>query len=146
VRLRVDNRGRSTARNVAVRVLKLHRWVPANGEWIRSRPELDGRLLQPSDHLAREPDLVDVFPDSERIVDLASVDVVTVALDGVWPQAELESPEIWEHLLVEGPLPEILRPPRAGLQTRISRRDRDRPRVSPRPGSGPRPRRPAPGA
>jgi hypothetical protein len=44
------------------------------GDWIRSRPELDGRLLQPSNQLASEPDLVDVFPYSDRIVDLASVD------------------------------------------------------------------------
>jgi hypothetical protein len=81
VRLRVDNRGCSTARNVAVRVLKVHRWTPVTGEWVRSRPELDGRLLQPSNHLAGEPDLVDVFPYSDRIVDLASVDLAR-ACDG----------------------------------------------------------------
>jgi hypothetical protein len=74
VRLRLDNRGRSTARNVGVRVFKMHRWDTATASWIRSRPELDGRLLQPSNQLASEPDLVDVFPYSDRIVDLASVD------------------------------------------------------------------------
>lgn len=73
VRLRVDNRGRSTARNVGVRLLKTRRWDPANAEWIRSRPELDGRLLQPSNHQINEPDLLDVFPYTDRIVDLASV-------------------------------------------------------------------------
>lgn len=84
VRLRLDNRGRSTARNVAARVLRLHRWDPRTGEWIRSRPELDGRLLQPSNHLDSEPDLVDVFPFTDRIVDLASVDLTRVS-DGAHP-------------------------------------------------------------
>jgi hypothetical protein len=79
VRLRLDNRGRSTARNVAVRGLRMHRWDPANAEWARSRPELDGRLLRPSNHLASEPDLVDVFPHSDRIVDLVSVDLARVS-------------------------------------------------------------------
>jgi hypothetical protein len=84
VRLRVDNRGRSTARNVAVRVLKVHRWDPASRDWIRSRPELDGRLLQPSNHLTSEPDLLDVFPRTDRVVDLASVDLTRVS-DGANP-------------------------------------------------------------
>jgi hypothetical protein len=74
VRLRIDNRGRSTARNVVVSVLKVHRWDPASAAWIRSRPELDGRLLQPSNQLASQPAPVDVFPHSDRIVDLTSVD------------------------------------------------------------------------
>jgi hypothetical protein len=152
VRLRVVNRGRSTARNVAVRVLKVHRWDPVSADWIRSRPELVGRLLQPSNHLASEPDLVDVFPSSDRIVDLASVDLtrvsrganpicveishpwppneanlletatwrlellvcgdnikpersfVSLSFDGLWPQAESESPEIWDHFVIHGPL------------------------------------------
>jgi hypothetical protein len=68
VRLRLANRGRSTARNVAVSVLKVHRWNPVSAEWVRPRPELDGRLLQPSNQLASKPDLVDVFPYSDRIV------------------------------------------------------------------------------
>jgi hypothetical protein len=114
VRLRVDNRGRSTARNVAVRVLRVHRWEPATGEWVRSRPELDGRLLQPSNHLAGEPDLVDVFPYSDRIVDFASVDLAR-ACDGAnamyveishpWPpnEANLLESAIWRlELLVCG--------------------------------------------
>jgi hypothetical protein len=75
VRLRVDNRGRSTARNVCVRILRVYRWDALATDWIRARPELDGRLLQPSNHLAGEPDLLDVFPYSDRIVDLASVQV-----------------------------------------------------------------------
>lgn len=114
VRLRVDNRGRSTARNVAVRVLKLHRWDPVGAEWIRSRPELDGRLLQPSNHLASEPDLLDVFPYTDRIVDLASIDLARVS-DGVnplcieishpWPpnEANFLEPAVWRlELLVCG--------------------------------------------
>lgn len=114
VRLRLDNRGRSTARNVGVRVLKLHRWDPARAEWLRSRPELDGRLLQPSNHLASEPDLLDVFPLSDRIVDLASVDLERLA-DGAgplfveisrpWPpnEANMLEPAIWRlELLVCG--------------------------------------------
>jgi hypothetical protein len=156
VRLRLDNRGRSTARNVGVRVLKVHRWDPASGEWVRSRPELDGRLLQPSNQLANEPYLVDVFPHSDRIVDLASIgydrgpegtspifveishpwppneanvlepatwrlellvvgdnisperSFVTLSFDGTWPRPE--SLAIWEHFLVQGPLPEISQP------------------------------------
>jgi hypothetical protein len=114
VRLRVDNRGRSTARNVAVRVLKVHRWEPATGEWVRLRPELDGRLLQPSNHLPSEPNLIDVFPYSDRIVDLASVDLAR-ASDGAdamyveisqpWPPnaANLLDSAIWRlELLVCG--------------------------------------------
>ena len=79
VRLRLCNDGRSTARNIAVRILRVHRWDPASAQWTRSRPELDGRLLQPSNHLAGDPDLVDVFPYSDRIVDLASVDLARVS-------------------------------------------------------------------
>jgi hypothetical protein len=74
VRLRVDNGGRTTARNVGVRILKVHRWDPGTREWARTRPELDGRLLQPSNHLASEPSLLDVFPHTDRIVDLASLE------------------------------------------------------------------------
>src|SRR5262249_42933210 len=73
VRLRLDNSGRSTARNVGVRVLQVHRWDVDRQVWLRARPELDGRLLQPSNQLPSEPDLVDVFPSSDRIVDLVSV-------------------------------------------------------------------------
>jgi hypothetical protein len=73
VRLRVDNRGRSTAQRVGVRVLQLHRWDQSRAAWLRVRPEVDGRLLQPSNQVAGEPDTVDVFPNSDRIVDLVSV-------------------------------------------------------------------------
>ena len=69
VRLRLDNRGRSTARNVGVRVLQVHGWDATRRDWIRARPELDGRLLQPSNQLPDEPDTVDIFPSSDRIVD-----------------------------------------------------------------------------
>jgi hypothetical protein len=114
VRLRLDNRGRSTARNVGVRVLKVHRWDPESGDWIRSRPELDGRLLQPSNQLASEPDLVDVFPYSDRIVDLASVDhgraserksPIFVEISHPWPpnEANILEPATWQlELLVVG--------------------------------------------
>jgi hypothetical protein len=74
VRVRLVNRGRSTARNVCLRVVKVHWWDRAGGGWIRARPELDGRLLQPSNRLANEPTLMDVFPRSDGIVDLASVE------------------------------------------------------------------------
>jgi hypothetical protein len=151
VRMRVHNRGRSTARRVAVRVLQVHHWDQDRRQWIRARPELDGRLLQPSNQLPSDRDLevVDVFPDSDRIMDLASVSYglepdgprpvfveigrpwppnkanildpgtwkldlivcgdnisaqryfITVSFDGSCP--ELESPEIWDHFLIEGP-------------------------------------------
>jgi uncharacterized protein YndB with AHSA1/START domain len=114
VRLRLDNRGRSTARNVGVRVLDVHRWDGANSRWVRSRPELDGRLLQPSNQLASEPDLVDVFPYSDRIVDLASVDhdraaegesPIFVEISHPWPpnEANILEPATWQlELLVVG--------------------------------------------
>jgi hypothetical protein len=114
VRLRVDNSGRSTARNVAVRVLKVHRWDRASAEWVRSRPELDGRLLQPSNQLTSEPDLVDVFPYSDRIVDLASVDLarvtdaknsIFVEISHPWPpnEANMLEPATWRlELMVCG--------------------------------------------
>ena len=114
VRMRLDNRGRSTARNVGVRVLKVHRWDPAGNAWIRSRPELDGRLLQPSNQLASEPGLVDVFPHSDRIVDLASVDYdraangktpISVEIGHPWPpnEANILEPATWQlELLVVG--------------------------------------------
>jgi hypothetical protein len=35
VRLRVDNRGRSTARRVGVRVLQVHTWDEQGGRWMR---------------------------------------------------------------------------------------------------------------
>ena len=106
VRLRLDNRGRSTARNAAVSVLKVHRWDRDRGEWARSRPELDGRLLQPSNQLASQPDLVDVFPHSDRIVDLASVDFnrvsnggspIFVEISHPWPpnEANVLEPGTW---------------------------------------------------
>jgi hypothetical protein len=92
----------------------VHCWHPASGAWIRSRSELDGRLLQPSNQLAGQPDLVDVFPYSDRIVDLASVDYNRVA-DGAspifieithpWPpnEANILEPATWRlELLVAG--------------------------------------------
>ena len=151
VRMRVNNRGRSTAQRVAVRVLQVHRWDESRGRWMRARPELDGRLLQPSNQLPSDRDLevVDVFPDSDRIVDLASVGYgsetdnrspVFVEIGRPWPHnranvldtgawrldlmvcgdnisarryfvtvsfdgscLKLESPDIWQHFLVEGP-------------------------------------------
>ena len=114
VRMRLDNHGRSTARNVGVRLLKVHRWDPAGGKWLRSRPELDGRLLQPSNQLASEPDLVDVFPHSDRIIDLASVDYdrtsngkspISVEISHPWPpnEANILAPATWQlELLVVG--------------------------------------------
>jgi hypothetical protein len=156
VRLRIVNRGRSTARNVAVSLLKVHRWDPAARGWIRARPELDGRFLQPSNQVAGQPDLLDVFPHSDRIVDLASVDfdrvtqgaspifveithpwppneanvlepgawrlelllvgdniraarsLVAITFDGTWSDAE--SADIWQHFLVDGPVPELAQP------------------------------------
>ncbi len=66
--------------------------------------ELDGRLLQPSNQLASQPDLVDVFPHSDRIVDVASVDFNRVS-DGAspmfveithpWPPNEANVLEPW---------------------------------------------------
>ena len=84
VRVRLDNRGRSTARNVCVRLLKTNRWDPGTATWIRARPELDGRLLQPSNQLATEPNLVDIFPNSDRLIDVASIDLAR-ASDGKTP-------------------------------------------------------------
>jgi hypothetical protein len=114
VRLRVENRGRSTARNVAVRILKVHRWAEPDGVWVRARPELDGRLLKPSNHLAAEPDLLDVFPFSDRILDLASVDLtrlraganpLVVEISRPWPpnEANMLEPATWRlELMVCG--------------------------------------------
>ena len=124
VRLRLANSGRSTARNVGVSVLKIHRWDPASATWIRSRPELDGRLLQPSNQLASQPELVDVFPYSDRIVDLASVDLdrasdehrpVFVEISQPWPpnHANVLEPASWQlELLVCG---DNIRPERSFL-------------------------------
>jgi hypothetical protein len=114
VRLRVVNNGRLTARNLCVSLLKVHRWDPAGGGWARSRPELDGRLLQPSNQLASQPELVDVFPHSDRIVDLASVDFgrvsdgqgsIFVEISQPWPpnEANVLEPATWRlELLVVG--------------------------------------------
>jgi hypothetical protein len=114
VRVRLDNRGRSTARNVCVRLLKTHRWEPEQTTWIRARPELDGRLLQPSNQLSTEPNLVDVFPHSDRVIDLASVDLaraddgkapVFIEIGHPWPPNEANTlePGIWRlELMVCG--------------------------------------------
>lgn len=76
VRLRLDNRGRSTARRVGVRVLQVHQWAHDHEQWIRARPELEGRQLRPSNQLLdrHDADLLDVFPASDRIIALVSVD------------------------------------------------------------------------
>jgi hypothetical protein len=74
IRMRVYNTGRSTARNVAVRLLQTHRWDPATRTWRRARPELDGWLLQPSNQYQTKPDTVDVVPGSDRLIDLASAE------------------------------------------------------------------------
>src|SRR5262249_6595714 len=114
VRLRLDNHGRSTARNVGVSVLKVHHWEPTGTDWIRARPELDGRLLQPSNQLASQPNLVDVFPHTDRIVDLASVDpsrasegtssiVVEISYPRPPNEANILEPGIWRlELLMVG--------------------------------------------
>lgn len=73
VRLRLVNRGRSTARRVGIRVLRIHSWDEDCRQWRRVRPELDGRLLEPSNQLSDEAGTVDVFPHSDRIIDLVSV-------------------------------------------------------------------------
>ena len=149
VRLRVDNQGRSTARNVGVRLLQIHAWDRMGHTWIRARPELDGRLLQPSNHLPDEPDRLDVFPYSDRIVDLASLGPlpdadgsrpICLEISRPWPPSranllepgrwrlellvcgdnikaqryyvtvsvdrgdlDVDSPEVWEHFLIDGP-------------------------------------------
>ena len=81
---------------------------------MRARPELDGRLLQPSNQQASDPDLVDVFPQSDRIVDLASVELarssdasspVFIEISHPWPpnQANALEPGTWRlELLVRG--------------------------------------------
>jgi hypothetical protein len=92
--------------NVGVRIMKVHRWDAATGDWARSRPELDGRLLQPSNQLPSEPELVEVFPSSDRIVDLASVDLaraakganpIFVEISHPWPpnEANVLEPATW---------------------------------------------------
>jgi hypothetical protein len=106
-------------------------------------------LLQPSNQLPTEPATVDVFPNSDRIIDFASLGYgaepdgrgpVFVEIGHLWPpnkanalgrgmwrltllvsgdnikaeryfvtvsfdrtRLDPESPEIWEHFLVEGP-------------------------------------------
>jgi hypothetical protein len=72
-RMRVVNHGRSTARNVAIRLLRTRRWDADGDVWRRARPELDGWLLQPSNQYEAEARALDVFPNSDRVVDLASV-------------------------------------------------------------------------
>jgi hypothetical protein len=107
VRLRLDNRGRSTARRVGVRVLEVHHWDDDGRRWRRVRPELDGRLLRPSNQLAGEAGTVDVFPHAERIIDLMSVGggqdmdgptPVTVEIGEPWPpnQANALGAGTWE--------------------------------------------------
>jgi len=111
VRLRIDNQGRSTARNVGVRLLQVWAWDRDAPAWVRARAELDGRLLQPSNHLPDEPDTVDVFPYSDRIVDLVSVGAgdgrqpICLEINHPWPPsgANLLAPGEWRlELLVCG--------------------------------------------
>jgi hypothetical protein len=114
VRLRVDNRGRSTAQRIGVRVLQLHCWDAGQAAWRRARPELDGRLLQPSNQPSSEPDTVDVFPNSDRFVDLVSVGCgpaadgphpFVIEIGHPWPpnQANVLEPGTWQlELLVCG--------------------------------------------
>jgi hypothetical protein len=107
VRLRVDNRGRSTARRVRVRVLQVHSWDQGGRQWRRACPELDGRLLEPSNQLSDEPGTVDVFPHSDRIIDLVSVGggldedgprPVILEIGQPWPpnQANALAPGTWK--------------------------------------------------
>jgi hypothetical protein len=114
VRMRVYNSGRTTARNVGIRLLETHRWDPAAQNWRRARPELDGWLLQPSNQHEAKPDTLDVVPGSDRLIDLASAEY-TPGADGTlpffveiiqpWPpnQANRLDPGSWQlHLLVCG--------------------------------------------
>jgi hypothetical protein len=107
VRLRLENRGRSTARNVGVFVLQVHRWDDDARRWLRTRPELDGRLLSPSNQLPDDPDTVDVFPYSDRIIDLASVGYgkkadsgspIFIEIGHPWPpnEANVLEPGVWQ--------------------------------------------------
>jgi hypothetical protein len=63
--------------------MKVTRRVPwiraAKAGPVRSHPERGGRLLQPSNQLASQPVLLDVFPYSDRIVDLGAVDLARVS-------------------------------------------------------------------
>ncbi|MEY9964961.1 hypothetical protein ABIA33_003003 [Streptacidiphilus sp. MAP12-16] len=114
VRLRLDNRGRSTARRVGVRVLQIHLWDRRRLAWVRARPELDGRLLWPSNQLPGDANTVEVFRYSDRIVDLVSVTYGSsdnrlrpafVEIGRPWPpnEANLLDPGVWElELLVCG--------------------------------------------
>ena len=47
--------------------------ITAARHWQRARPDLDGWLRQPSNQYESEAHTFDVFPGSDRIVDLASV-------------------------------------------------------------------------
>jgi hypothetical protein len=111
VRLRLANHGRSTARRVGVRVLRVHFWDQGREQWRRVRPELDGRLLEPSNQLSEEAGTVDVFPHSDRIIDLVSVgggldedgpSPVVVEIGQPWPpnQANALDPGTWRLELV----------------------------------------------
>jgi hypothetical protein len=112
VRLRVDNRGRSTARNVALRLLQTHTWDARAGRWLRVRPELDGWLLQPSNQFANELHTMDIYPYTDRVVDLVSVATpvpdqadLHIEITHPWPphRANVLSPGVWQlQLLVCG--------------------------------------------
>ena len=70
LRLRVENTGRSTARDVQVSVGSLDEWVDESGRWLRTRPELDGRPLKWG---GSSDSTVDVPPKVERSVDLLAI-------------------------------------------------------------------------
>jgi hypothetical protein len=76
---RAAPRSASTARNVGVRILKVHRCDPA-----------EHRL----DPLA---------PGTRRAFASAVEPAIGLSFDGTWPQAE--SSAIWTHFLVDGPFP-----------------------------------------
>jgi hypothetical protein len=93
-------------------VLQVHSWDQGRRQWRRARPELDGRLLEPSNQLSDEPGTVDVFPCSDRIIDLVCVGAgpdedgpspVFVEIGQPWPpnQANALGPGTWRlELLV----------------------------------------------
>ena len=70
LRLRVENTGRSTARDVQVSVGSVDQWVDEPGRWLRTRPELDGRPLKWG---GSSESTVDVPPRVERPVDLLAI-------------------------------------------------------------------------
>jgi hypothetical protein len=70
LRIRVENRGRSTARDVQLSVGSVDQWVERTNRWRRVRPELDGRPLKWGG--SAQP-ILDVPPNVERPVDLLAI-------------------------------------------------------------------------